>query len=62
MAKNKLISLGIIIFLFAVPFNWAYNTIEGTGGIVQALCMTLIIVGSVVAIMIFNKDTGEAHH
>ncbi len=62
MSKNKLISLGIIVFLFAVPFNWAYNTIEGTGGIVQALCMAFIIIASLVAILMFNKDTGESHH
>jgi hypothetical protein len=61
MTKNKMIGATIILFLFAVPFNWGYLGIEGTGGIVQALCMGFIIIAAVVAIVIFNKDTGEAH-
>jgi len=62
MKKNKLIALGIIVFLFTVPFHFAYNNIEGSGGIVQALSMTVVIVGAVVAILMFNKDTGEGAH
>jgi hypothetical protein len=61
MKKNKLIAIAIILVLFTAPFHYAYLSIEGNGGIVQALCMGLIIIGSVAAILIFNKETSEAH-
>lgn len=61
MSKNKIIGAVIILVLFTVPFHYAYLSIEGNGGIVQALFMGLVIIAAVVAIIIFNKDTGEAH-
>lgn len=61
MSKNKMIAVGIIIFLFAVPFHWAYMDIQGDGGFVQALAMTVIIIASIVAIIMFNKKTEETH-
>ena len=61
MSKNKLIAVAIILILFTVPFHYAYLSIEGDGGIVQALFMGFTIIAAVVAILIFNKDTGEAH-
>ena len=62
MKKNKLIALIIIAFLFTVPFYYGYLHIEGDGGIIQAIAMTVCIIGAVVAILLFNKDTEEAHH
>ena len=62
MSKNKLIATAIILFLFIVPFYWGYLSLEGDGGIVSALSMGLIIIVSVIAVLIFNKDTGESHH
>jgi len=61
MTKNKWIAVAIIAFLFILPFHYAYIKIEGHGGIVQALSMTVIIIAAIVAIIIFNKGTGEAH-
>ena len=61
MSKNKLIAIAIIIFLFTFPFYYGYLHIEGNGGIVQALAMSVVIIGAVAAIIIFNKDTGDAH-
>ena len=62
MSKNKIIATAIILFLFIVPFHFGYMEIEGNGGIVQALSMGFIIITAVIAVIIFNKDTGEAHH
>jgi len=62
MKKNKLIALGIIVFLFTFPFHYGYLNIEGNGGVVQALSMAVLIIGAVVAILMFNKDTGEGAH
>jgi len=62
MKKNKLIALAIIAFLFTAPFHYAYIAIEKDGGIVQALSMTLIIIGAIIAIVLFNSDSEEAHH
>ena len=61
MSKNKWIAVAIIAVLFTVPFHLAYLKIEGHGGIVQALAMSVVIIAAIVAIIIFNKDTGEAH-
>ena len=61
MNKNKWIAVAIVAVLFTFPFHYAYLSIEGRGGIVQALFMALIIIASIVAIILFNKNTGEAH-
>lgn len=61
MKKNKIIALAIIAFLFTFPFHYGYLNMEGNGGIVQALSMAVLIIGTVVAILMFNKDTGDAH-
>lgn len=61
MKKNKLIALAIIAFMFTIPFHYAYLSIEKTGGIVQALSMTFLIIGVVVAIVLFNEEP-ETHH
>jgi hypothetical protein len=62
MNKNKIIATAVILFLFLVPFHWGYLTLENEGGIVSALCMGFIIITAVIAIMVFNKNTGESHH
>ncbi|MBW6483907.1 MAG: hypothetical protein K0B10_12725 [Vicingaceae bacterium] len=54
--------MAIIAFLFTAPFHYAYIAIEKDGGIVQALSMTLIIIGAIIAIVLFNSDSEEAHH
>ena len=61
MSKNKLIAIAITVFLFTLPFYYGYLHIEGNGGVVQALAMAVVIIGAVAAIIIFNRDTGDAH-
>ncbi|MCO6499280.1 MAG: hypothetical protein J5I47_02765 [Vicingus serpentipes] len=61
MSKNKWIAVAIIAVLFTVPFYYAYLNIQGHGGIVQALAMTVIIIAAIVAIILFNKSTGHTH-
>lgn len=63
MSKNKLIALAIILFLIFVPFQWAYIDFTVQSQLVQALTMTMVIIGAIVAILMFNKKTGgESHH
>lgn len=62
MKKNKLIALIIIAVMFTLPFHYTYIDIQGRGGIVQALSMTVMIIGTIVAIFMFNNSSEEAHH
>lgn len=60
MSKNKLIALAIIAFLVILPFQWAYVDFTVESQLTQALTMALVIIGSIVAILMFNK--GESSH
>ncbi len=62
MKKNKLIALGIVAFLILVPFQWAYLNISKENQLIQVFCMVTVILGSIVAIFMFNKNTGESSH
>jgi hypothetical protein len=62
MNKNKIIATAVILFLFLIPFKWGYLSLENEGGIVSALCMGFIIIAAVVAVIFFNKNTGESHN
>ena len=62
MKKNKIIALAIIAFLILVPFQWAYFEITMDSQLIQAITMAIVIIGAVIAIFIFNKDTGESSH
>ena len=64
MSKNKLIAIAIILFLIFVPFQWAYIDFSVESQLVQVLTMAVVIIGSVVAILMFNKKTGgdTSHH
>lgn len=61
MSKNKLIALLIVVVIFALPFQTSFMYVEHGDYLVQALTMAVTIIGIVVAILMFNKDTGEAH-
>ena len=63
MNKNKLIALAIVLFLVFVPFQWAYIDFSVESQLSQVLTMAIVIVGSVIAILMFNKKTGnDSHH
>ena len=63
MNKNKLIALAIILFLVFVPFQWAYIDFTVESQLSQVLTMAMVIIGSVIAILLFNKETGnDSHH
>ena len=62
MKKNKIIALAIIAFLILVPCQWAYFDITVESQFIQAIAMAIVIIGAVIAIFMFNKDTGESSH
>ena len=60
MNKNKLIALAIIAFLIILPFQTAFIDFSVETQLLQALTMAVVIIGSIVAILMFNK--GESSH
>lgn len=62
MNKNKLIALAIILFLILVPFHFAYIDFTIESQVSQVLTMTIVIIGSIVAILMFNKKTDDGSH
>jgi hypothetical protein len=62
MKKNRLIAVAIVVVLALLPFQPAYMNLSVEGELLQVLMMTVVIIGSVVAILMYNKDTGESHH
>lgn len=60
MNKNKLIALGILAVIVFTAFQWAYIDFTVESQLGQALSMAVVIIGSVVAILMFNK--GESSH
>ncbi|MBL4593592.1 MAG: hypothetical protein JKX68_07240 [Flavobacteriales bacterium] len=60
MSKNKMIALAIIAFLILVPFQFSYLSFSVETQLVQALTMAVVIIGSIIAILMFNK--GESSH
>ena len=63
MSKNKLIALAIVTFLIFVPFQWAFVDFTVESQLTQVLTMAVVVLGSVYAILLFNKkDKGSSHH
>ena len=62
MKKNKIVALAIIAFLILVPFQWAYFDITIKTQFSQAIAMAVVIIGAIIAILIFNKKSNEASH
>ena len=60
MNKNKLIALGILVVIVFTFFQWSYIDFTVESQLLQALSMAVVIIGSIVAIMLFNK--GESSH
>ena len=60
MAKRKLIALGILAVITFTFFQWAFIEFSVETQLLQALSMAVVILGSVVAIIMFNK--GESSH
>ncbi len=60
MNKNKIIALVIIAFLILVPFQFAFISFSMETQLLQVLTMAVVIIGSIVAILMFNK--GESSH
>jgi len=62
MSKNKLIAVAIVIILIVLPFQSAYIYFSEESQVLQVLSMAVVIIGSIIAILMYNKDTGESHH
>lgn len=64
MNKNKLIALAIIVFLVLLPFRAAYINFTTESELIQVLCMTLVVLGAVYAIFLYNKGAEQSneHH
>jgi len=64
MNKNKLIALAIIAFLILIPFRMAFINFTIEGELIQALSMTLVVLGAVFAIFLYNKGAEQTneHH
>ena len=60
MSKNKLIALGILAVLVVTFFQWAFISFSAESQFLQVISMAIVIIGSVVAVLLFNK--GEASH
>jgi hypothetical protein len=60
MNKNKIIALVILAFLVLVPFQTSYIEFTVESQLLQALTMAITIIGTMVAIFMFNK--GESSH
>ena len=60
MAKNKLIALGIITVITFTVFQWGFIDFSVQTEFMQALSMATVIIGSIVAIFMFNKDSSSS--
>ncbi|GAB4252102.1 MAG: hypothetical protein Kow0079_06610 [Vicingaceae bacterium] len=59
MAKNKLIAVLILVVIFLLPFQYAYNEFTTESAVLQVFCMTITIIGSIYAILLFNKGSNQ---
>jgi uncharacterized membrane protein len=62
MKKNRLIAVAIVAVLALLPFQTGFINFSVESELLQVFSMTLVILGSVVAILLYNKDTGESQH
>ncbi|MGE0561756.1 MAG: hypothetical protein AB7O47_08065 [Flavobacteriales bacterium] len=64
MNKKKLIAVAIVAFLLLVPFQAAYISFDTSSQLLQVLSMTLVIIGAVYAVFLYNKGAEESgeHH
>lgn len=60
MAKSKLIALGILAVITVTFFQWGFIDFSVESQFLQVISMAIVIIGAVVAIMLFNK--GESAH
>ncbi|MGB0887988.1 MAG: hypothetical protein ACPGSL_07700 [Vicingaceae bacterium] len=60
MAKSKLIALGILAVIAFTFFQWAFIDFTVESQLLQALSMAVVIIGSIVSVILFNK--GESSH
>lgn len=63
MNKKKLIALAIVVFIVLLPFRATYITFSLETQFLQVISMTVLIIGAIVAIMMYNQGSEEeAHH
>ena len=62
MNKNKLLAVGIILFLLVLPFRFAYITFTTKSELLQVLSMAFVIFASAFAIYLYNKGAEESNH
>ena len=59
MAKSKLIALGILAVIVVTFFQWGFIDFSVESQFLQVISMALVIIGSVVAILFFNKEESK---
>jgi len=62
MNKKKLIALAIVVFIVLLPFRAAYITFSLETQFLQVISMTVLIIGAIVAIMMYNQGSEEESH
>ncbi len=62
MNKKKLIALAIVVFLILLPFRMAFINFTLESELIQVFAMTIVVLGSVVAILLFNQGAEETNH
>ena len=64
MNKKKLIAVAIVLFLLLVPFQTAFISFTTEDALLQVLSMTLVILGSIYAVYLYNQGAEESgeHH
>ena len=60
MAKSKLIALGILAVITFTFFQWGFIDFSVESQLGQALSMAVVVIGSVISVLLFNK--GESSH
>ena len=56
MAKNKLIALAILLVIVFTFFQWGFIDFTVESQFLQVISMALVIIGSIVSIILFNKE------
>lgn len=62
MNKKKLIALAIVVFLILLPFRMAFINFTLESEVLQVFAMTVVVLGSVVAVLLYNSGAEETGH
>ncbi|HRN41900.1 MAG TPA: hypothetical protein PK649_07475 [Vicingus sp.] len=62
MNKKKLIALAIVAILILLPFRMAFINFTIETEFLQVIAMTVVVLGSVVAVLMYNQGAEESEH